>query len=118
MSSINCVLLNNSFALEFNFDNQVHEYGKMPDGKTIYRYGVHIIGNYPQGDHSLGDYVTSDNAKLLKANYCAKFNNAWFANDNRVCMLDLRQTGFNFFVENNYTVIELYAEFYYIKTTN
>ena len=68
--------VNNSFALEFNFDNQVHEYGKMPDGKTIYRYGVHIIGNYPQGDHSLGDYVTSDNAKLLKANYCAKFHNA------------------------------------------
>ena len=33
-------------------------------------------------------------------------------------MIDLRQTGFNFFVENNYTVIELYAEFYYIKTTN
>ena len=58
----------------------MHEYGKMPDGKTIYRYGVHIIGNYPQGDHSLGDYVTSDNTKLLKTNYCAKIhNNAWFA---------------------------------------
>ena len=91
----------------------------MPDGKTIYRYGVHIIGDYPKGDHLLGNHVTSYNAKVLKANYCAKLSTSWFANDNRFCMIDLRTTGFNFFVEcNDANVLELYAEFYYIKTTN
>ena len=92
----------------------------MPDGKTIYRYGVHVTGNFLTGDHGIGNHVTSNNAKVLKANYCARIssNNSWFANDNRFCMLDLRTTGFNFFVEsNNANVLELYAEFYYIKTT-
>lgn len=113
--------LNSNLALEFNYDNQVHEYGKTPDGKTIYRYGAHVTGHFAKGDHTLGDYVTSNNAKLLKANYCAKINlnDSWFANDNRVCMIDLRTTGFNFYVEiSNADVLDLYAEFYYIKTTN
>ena len=68
----------------------------MSDGKTIYRYGVHVTGDFANGDHTLGEPVTSNNAKLLKANYCAKLGTSWFANDNRFCMLDLRTTGFNF----------------------
>lgn len=91
----------------------------MPDGKTIYRYGVHVTGDFAKGDHALEASVTSNNAKVLKANYCAKLGTTWFANDNRFCMIDLRTTGFNFFVEsNNDNVLELYAEFYYIKTTD